>query len=106
MFEFPKRIAQVSYAALILLPVFLFQHAMAYTPPASTRATVNLDSSLKFIRQDATNAQTVSFGDAAWTTLNLPHTWNNLDGQDGGGMYFLYAKYGSEAIVKKEIRMY
>jgi len=25
---------------------------------------------------------------AEWETVNLPHTWNNIDGQDGGGDYF------------------
>ncbi|MDD7255348.1 hypothetical protein, partial [Bullifex porci] len=23
-----------------------------------------------------------------WETINLPHTWNNIDGMDGGNDYF------------------
>ena len=26
--------------------------------------------------------------DSSWEVLNLPHTWNNVDGQDGGNDYF------------------
>ena len=26
--------------------------------------------------------------DSAWEVLNLPHSWNNIDGQDGGNDYF------------------
>ena len=25
---------------------------------------------------------------AEWEKVDLPHTWNNVDGQDGGGDYF------------------
>ena len=25
---------------------------------------------------------------ADWEIINLPHTWNNIDGMDGGGDYF------------------
>ena len=25
---------------------------------------------------------------SAWTAVTLPHTWNNLDGQDGGNNYY------------------
>ena len=40
------------------------------------------------MRSDATGAQNVSFNDASWTGVSLPHTWNNLDGQDGGSNYY------------------
>ena len=26
--------------------------------------------------------------DSTWTFVNLPHTWNALDGQDGGSDYY------------------
>ena len=28
------------------------------------------------------------FDDSSWTNLNLPHTWNNIDGQDGVKNYY------------------
>ena len=62
--------------------------AQPYTPPASHRADILLDSGWRFIRQDVAGAQTNGFDDSSWTNLNLPHTWNNLDGQDGGNNYY------------------
>jgi hypothetical protein len=54
-----------------------------YSPPATHRKHIPLNPGWRFIRQDATGAQTSNFDDSAWATVNLPHTWNNLDGQDG-----------------------
>ncbi len=62
--------------------------AQPYVPPASHRADVILDSGWRFIRQDVTGATNASFDDSSWTNVNLPHTWNNLDGQDGGNNYY------------------
>jgi beta-galactosidase len=63
-------------------------NAQTYTPPASHRADMVLDSNWRFIRQDVTGAQNSNYDDSAWSVINLPHTWNNLDGQDGGNNYY------------------
>lgn len=63
-------------------------NAQIYTPPADHRTDVIADANWRFIRQDVSGAQTVGFDDSSWTSLNLPHTWNNLDGQDGGNNYY------------------
>jgi beta-galactosidase len=55
--------------------------------PPDPRITTRLDPSWKFIRQDVPGAQNVSFDDSSWGTVDLPHTWNNLDGQQGGSYY-------------------
>jgi beta-galactosidase len=78
--------------------VFLFVAALAvstpavfgetYSPPSNPREDINLDAGWRFIRQDVAGAQTNGFDDSTWTLLNLPHTWNNLDGQDGGNDYY------------------
>jgi beta-galactosidase len=47
-----------------------------------------LDASWQFNRRDVPGAEEVSFDDSAWGTVTLPHTWNNLDGQDGGNDYY------------------
>jgi beta-galactosidase len=62
--------------------------AQTYAPPPPARADVLLDAGWRFIRQDVSGAQTNGFDDSSWTNLNLPHTWNNLDGQDGGNDYY------------------
>jgi beta-galactosidase len=55
---------------------------------ASPRADVVLDGQWEFIRQDVSGAEAPGFDDAAWQTVTLPHTWNNMDGQDGGNDYW------------------
>ena len=39
-------------------------------------------------RSDASGASAPGFDDASWTSIAIPHTWNALDGQDGGGNYY------------------
>src|SRR5262245_57656034 len=53
-----------------------------------SRSILSLDSSWQFIRQDVTGAETVAFNDSAWTSVSLPHTSNNLDGQDVVSNYY------------------
>jgi beta-galactosidase len=55
---------------------------------ALPRADVGLDNQWKFIRQDVAGAEAVGFDDSTWQTVDLPHTWNNMDGQDGGNDYY------------------
>jgi beta-galactosidase len=63
-----------------------------YAKPAQPlqlgRTLLSLDESWQFIRQDVDGAEMVGFDDSSWTPVNLPHTWNNLDGQDGGNDYY------------------
>ena len=33
-------------------------------------------------------AQSPTFNDSSWSIVDVPHTWNNLDGQDGGSNYY------------------
>jgi beta-galactosidase len=62
--------------------------ASTFNPPASHRADVLLNEGWRFIRSDVDGAQQNSFDDAKWESIHLPHTWNNLDGQDGGTNYY------------------
>src|SRR6202000_2886750 len=62
--------------------------APLYVPPATHRADVSLDEGWRFIREDVAGATEPGFDDAKWESVNLPHTWNNLDGQDGGTNYY------------------
>lgn len=49
------------------------------------RQVINFNNDWKFIKQDVGAAEAVITGGEH---IDLPHTWNNLDGQDGGGDYF------------------
>jgi beta-galactosidase len=73
---------------VILFGLAMSAAAQTYVPPANNRADILLDVGWRFIRQDVSGAQNVGFDDSAWSVLNLPHTWNNLDGQDGGNNYY------------------
>jgi beta-galactosidase len=58
--------------------------ASVYTPPASNRVDLDLNADWKFHLGDVTGAQNTSFDDSSWSSISVPHTWNNLDGEDGG----------------------
>src|SRR5579859_3974182 len=68
--------------------VALSATASGYRPVANHRKDLNLDSGWRFIRQDVADAQTLSFDDSSWERLNLPHTWNNFDGEEGNTNYY------------------
>jgi beta-galactosidase len=52
------------------------------------RVAIDLNPNWKFIRQDVAGAEQPGFDDSAWQMVSLPHTWNNLDGEDGGNDYY------------------
>ena len=49
------------------------------------RNIININNNWKFIRQDAGLPEAYP---EAWTDVNLPHTWNAVDGNDGNGSYY------------------
>ena len=50
-----------------------------YTVPPNNRIKYNLNYDWKFIKSDVANSQLVSFSDAGWQTVSLPHTFNDYD---------------------------
>src|SRR5258708_22447027 len=83
-----KLFPSVALFCLILAPSAALTAAPIYIPPTTHRADVNLDEGWRFVRADTAGAQEPGFADAKWESINLPHTWNNLDGQDGGTNYY------------------
>lgn len=53
----------------------------------AARLDLNINEGWKFDRADSAAAASPRFDDATWSSVALPHTWNDLDGQDGGGYY-------------------
>jgi len=41
--------------------------------------------------------------DPKWNFVNLPHTWNAIDGQDGGNDYYRGTAYYAKTVVKAEL---
>ncbi len=61
-----------------------------YVPPAAGRIDTSLDDAWRFLRADVAGADAPGFDDSAtpWSDVTLPHTWNALDGEDGGSNYY------------------
>src|ERR1019366_4429696 len=51
------------------------------------RELLSLNPGWRFLAGDEPRAPEPGFDDAAWQAVDLPHTWNALDGEDGGGDY-------------------
>ena len=75
------------YRRLILLLIMQLA-VLAASSMAASRVDIGLDEQWKFIRQDVADAAATNFDDTAWQSVNLPHTWNNLDGQTSGTPYY------------------
>ncbi len=53
-----------------------------------TRTSISLNSDWRFQFNDQAEFKKVKLNQVAkWENVSIPHTWNNLDGQDGGGNY-------------------
>jgi beta-galactosidase len=50
---------------------------------AEVRNEVNINSSWQYAYGELSGAESTTYNSTQWTTLNLPHTWNAFDGQDG-----------------------
>jgi beta-galactosidase len=61
--------------------------AATYTPPVSNRVDTLINQGWKFHEGDVSGAQIPTFNDASWSSVTLPHTWNNIDGENGGTYY-------------------
>jgi beta-galactosidase len=66
----------------------LILSTVLFTSGLFAKESININSTWKFTKTTVTNAQQVAFDDSAWDNINLPHTWNALDGQDGGNNYY------------------
>jgi beta-galactosidase len=54
-----------------------------YIPPVNNRTDIVLNTNnWKFILSDVEAATNVVFDDSSWTPISIPHTWNNIDGQE------------------------
>lgn len=61
----------------------------AESAPDTYRVSEQLSENWKFAFDSSKNADCsiVNYDDSAWQNICIPHTWNALDGQDGGSNY-------------------
>lgn len=51
------------------------------------RKTIEINETWRFIRRDEENAASELYKDDHWHTVNIPHTWNAIDGANGYEYY-------------------
>ena len=73
---------------LIFLFVCLPTEEIEARTATNPRFEQSLNPGWRFHLGDASGAESEAFDDSGWTAIDLPHTWNALDGQDGGNNYF------------------
>lgn len=62
--------------------VFVFLIALFATASAGVRTVYTINDRWKFCPGSPFDAQNIGADDSSWETVNIPHTWNNLDGDD------------------------
>jgi beta-galactosidase len=72
---------KIKFEILLLVSLFICSALFA-------KDYTNINAGWKFAKSNPANAQQSTFDDSAWENTDLPHTWNALDGQDGGNNYF------------------
>jgi beta-galactosidase len=72
---------------LPLLCIAVLLAAACGARASGPRAQADLGPGWRFLLGDEPRASDPAFDDSAWQAIDLPHTWNGLDGQDGGGNY-------------------
>ncbi len=63
------------------------------------RKTININSNWKFIKENVDEAMNTSYNDESWETVNIPHTWNAIDGANGFDYFTGACWYRKEFIV-------
>ena len=98
-----KRSFSVKTGTAAVCIAFIVQSAVAvqFQPLQTAREKLNFDLDWKFKKNDQSGAQAVTYNDASWTSVNLPHTFQivSVDGDDvdrGMGWYRRHFTLGSE----------
>lgn len=83
-FRRPSRFRHGLGALLLLVLAVCASEGASYVPPSDPRQVVDLSGAWLFYRGDPVGAQYSDIDESFFRTVTVPHTWNNLDGQDGG----------------------
>jgi beta-galactosidase len=73
--------------SFVVISLFALSFRLAGAPAPDGRQLTSLNSGWKFLGADEPHAPEVGFDDRSWQDVDLPHTWNAQDGQDGGNNY-------------------
>ncbi len=83
-----QRAASAAWAGAVVIA--LAAAAAIGKEPAgdSPRLVESLNAGWRFVKGDREGAALPAFDDREWEHVDLPHTWNAQDGQDGGNDYY------------------
>ncbi|WP_019720198.1 glycoside hydrolase family 2 protein [Heyndrickxia coagulans] len=68
------------------------------------RTITNINDGWKFIRQDEEQARNIFYDDGNWENVNIPHTWNAIDGACGQEYYKGACWYRKEFTVDSSLK--
>ena len=63
------------------------------------RSIVNINAKWAFSKEATQVPQTI---DTKWNFVNLPHSWNAIDGQDGDSDYYRGTAYYAKKVTKAD----
>lgn len=63
------------------------------------RKVININNEWKFIKQDEVKAMDRAYNDENWEGVNIPHTWNAIDGANGFDFYKGACWYRKEFVI-------
>jgi len=72
----------------VIAAIAMIASVPALAGDLSVPRNVLLDDGWKFIKGDVGAGSESGFDDSAWQAVTIPHTWNNMDGEDGGNNYY------------------
>ena len=67
---------------------------------AQQRVVYTINDGWKFTKGSPFEAQLTGCDDSSWETVNIPHTWNDIDGQDGGNDLYRGTSYYAKELEK------
>ncbi len=74
-------------ASVAAVPAVPVAAAGSAAPTAVGRTEIPIDHGWRFHLGDTPEAAEPGYDDSAWHRVNLPHTWNARDGEDGGSYH-------------------
>ncbi|MFB6319145.1 glycoside hydrolase family 2 TIM barrel-domain containing protein [Saccharicrinis sp. FJH54] len=72
----------------LLSILFAIQFTVGLSTLYAQRINMNINDSWRFGSGTESEVVKTDFNDSGWNIVNLPYTWNGLDGQDGGNDLF------------------
>ncbi len=79
-----KRLLMAMLGLCVLAGCATRKEAPAMESSIGGRREILLTHGWKFVQADPLLGEKTDLNDAGWQAVTVPHTWNNLDGEDGG----------------------